>query len=136
VLLIVVMRRDAVPRSRVALAQGVYYLLTGVWPLASIRSFQAVTGPKTDLWLVKTVGVLVALIGGVLLVGGVRRRPTPEVELMGAGAAAGLAGIDTVYATKRRISAIYLLDAVLEALLVLAWALGRRRERWGRRTWK
>jgi hypothetical protein len=45
---------------RLAARQGVYYLLTGVWPLPSIGSFQRVTGPKTDLWLVRTVGVLVA----------------------------------------------------------------------------
>ena len=28
--------------------QGAYFLVTGVWPLVSIRSFQAVTGKKTD----------------------------------------------------------------------------------------
>src|SRR5438270_11614006 len=41
------------------LVQGVYYLLTGVWPLVSIDTFQMVTGPKTDLWLVQTVGALI-----------------------------------------------------------------------------
>jgi len=30
------------------LIQGVYYLLTGLWPLVSIETFQMVTGPKTD----------------------------------------------------------------------------------------
>ena len=38
------------------------YLATGLWPLFNIESFQQVTGPKTDLWLVRTVGVLVDLI--------------------------------------------------------------------------
>ena len=28
--------------------QGLYCLITGVWPLVSIDTFQAVTGPKTD----------------------------------------------------------------------------------------
>jgi len=41
----------------------VYFLLTGIWPLLSMRTFEAVTGPKVDRWLVKTVGVLVAVIG-------------------------------------------------------------------------
>jgi hypothetical protein len=33
----------AVRLSRyVALAQGIYYLITGIWPLVSIRTFQMV----------------------------------------------------------------------------------------------
>ena len=51
-------------RSRfVALAHACYYLITGVWPLLSIGTFEKVTGPKTDRWLVKTVGILVG-VGG------------------------------------------------------------------------
>lgn len=38
----------------VLLAQGSYYFITAVWPLAHMRSFLAVTGPKTDLWLMGT----------------------------------------------------------------------------------
>ena len=48
---------------KLALLQGIFYVATGVWPLIDIVSFQVVTGPKTDLWLVKTVGVLVTVIG-------------------------------------------------------------------------
>jgi len=112
-----------------AVAQGAYYALTGVWALVDIRSFQAVTGPKTDLWLVKTIGVLVFVIGGTLIAGGVRRRPTRELGLLAAGSAAGLAAIDTVYSAKRRISPIYLLDAAVEVLLLGLWILPRRHPR-------
>lgn len=41
-----------------SLLQGLYYSISGIWPLLSIDTFMAVTGPKTDIWLVKTVGVL------------------------------------------------------------------------------
>jgi hypothetical protein len=75
------------------LAQGAYYLLTGVWPLVSIGSFQRVTGPKTDLWLVKTVGLLISVIGGVLGLAGWQRRDSLDSRLLGAGSAAGLASI-------------------------------------------
>jgi hypothetical protein len=37
-----------------SLAQGAYHLVTGVWPLVSMRTFASVTGPKVDKWLVKT----------------------------------------------------------------------------------
>jgi hypothetical protein len=118
-----------------ALAQGLYYVITGIWPLANVRSFQAVTGPKTDLWLVKTVGVLVAVIGVTLAVGGARRRGGAEMGVLAAGSAAGLAGVDTVYTTKRRIAKIYLLDAVIEALLFASWIVAARRERRAVRGW-
>jgi hypothetical protein len=111
--------------GRLARTQGIYYLLTGMWALVHIRSFQAVTGPKTDLWLVKTVGVLASVIGGTLIVGGARRQTVTEVKLLAAGSAAGLGAIDTVYAAKGRIAPIYLLDAVVEAILLMLWS--RRR---------
>ncbi|MGH7277446.1 MAG: hypothetical protein ACREJG_02050 [Candidatus Rokuibacteriota bacterium] len=107
--------------NRLSLAQGLYFLVTGLWSLVSIRTFFAVTGPKTDVWLVKTVGVLVAVIGAVLMAAGMRRHTPPELPLLAAGSAAGLAGIDTVYVARRRISPIYLLDAVVEAALVTCW---------------
>jgi hypothetical protein len=107
---------------RLALGQGLYYAVTGVWPLVSMRTFEAVTGPKADRWLVKTVGVLVSVIGTVLAVSA-RRRQADEAEraLLAAGSAAGLAAIDTVYALRGRISKIYLLDAIVEVALVAAW---------------
>lgn len=108
--------------ANLALAQGLYYASTGVWALADSQSFQAVTGPKVDVWLVKTVGVLVTAIGGALGCAGWSRRVTPEVRLLAVGSALGLAGIDVVYVAKGRISRIYLLDAAVELGLAAAWA--------------
>lgn len=76
---------------------------------------------KTDTWLVRTVGVLVTVIGGSLLSAAVRRTITAETAGIGIGAAAGLAAIDTVFSAKRRISPIYLADAVVEAAFITAW---------------
>lgn len=56
--------------SALATGQGLYFLVTGIWPLVHIKSFQWVTGPKVDLWLVKTVGVLIAVMGAVLTLAG------------------------------------------------------------------
>ena len=109
------------------LAQGAFYLATGVWPLLHLGSFEAVTGPKTDDWLVRTVGVLVAVIGFVLLMAVRRGRVTPEIVLLGAGSAAGLAAIDVVYVLAHVISPIYLLDAAAELGLASAWAVARAR---------
>ena len=112
---------------RLPALQGAYFLATGVWPLVSMRTFEAVTGPKVDRWLVKTVGVLVAVIGVSLLADA--RRPSRGSALLGVGSAAALGGVDVVYALRGRISKIYLADAVVETLLVTLWALGGRRRR-------
>jgi hypothetical protein len=106
----------------VAAAQGLFYLATGVWPLVHVESFLAVTGPKTDLWLVYTVGVLVAVVGAVLLVAAGNRRVTPEVALLGVGCAGALAGIDVVFVTRDVIPRVYLADAAVEGVLILWWA--------------
>jgi hypothetical protein len=98
--------------------QGAYFAATGVWSLVAIGLFQRVTGPKTDIWLVKTVGVLVSVIGAVLMLAGGRERPTLELRALAVGSAAGLAAIDVVYVAKRRIRSVYLLDALAEAILV------------------
>lgn len=107
--------------------QGVYFLLTGIWPLVSMRTFEAVTGPKVDKWLVKTAGVLIAVIGASLLADA--RRPSRGSRVLGIGSAAALGGVDVVYSLRGRISKIYLADAVLEALLVGLWVAGGRRRR-------
>jgi hypothetical protein len=35
--------------SFLALLQGLYFVITGVWPILSIRTFMMITGPKTDI---------------------------------------------------------------------------------------
>lgn len=112
---------------RIPALQGVYFLATGVWPLVSMKTFEAVTGPKVDRWLVKTVGVLVAVIGASLLADA--RRPSRGSRLLGVGSAAALGGVDVVYSLRGRISKIYLADAAVEAVLVALWAFGGRRRR-------
>lgn len=109
--------------GRIALVQGLYFLITGVWPLLSIDTFQRVTGPKTDLWLVKTVGVIVAIIGIALLAAQVSGDQSLTILIIGMGSAAGLAGIDIIYVTKGVISPIYLLDAVIEIGLMGWWIM-------------
>lgn len=106
--------------------QGVYYLVTGVWPLVSLRTFEMVTGPKTDDWLVHTVGVLAAVIGATLLVGARRRSPSAETLVLAGGAAAAFAGVELVYALGGTISRVYLADAVVEILFLAGALLGWR----------
>ena len=113
---------------RLALTQGVFYLATGVWPLVHMRSFEAVTGPKVDRWLVRTVGGLLGVVGGALGSAARHGRITPEIRALGAGTAAVLAVIDCTYVARKRISPIYLLDAVAEVAIGIGWMVAEGRE--------
>jgi hypothetical protein len=116
-------------RDRTAAWQGLYYAASGLWPLLHLPSFMRVTGPKAETWLVRTVGALVLVSGGALALAGRRRRVTPEMALIGAGQALALTMVDTIYATKRRISKIYLADAALQLLVLAGWLRGRSTSR-------
>ena len=84
-----------------------------------MRTFEAVTGPKTDRWLVRMVGLLAASIGVSLLQAAKRTELSGEARTLAATSALAFATIDTVYSLRGRISKIYLADAVVEALLLL-----------------
>jgi hypothetical protein len=110
-------KTQRVGRRLLALQSG-YFVTTGIWPLFHRRSFEAVTGRKSDFWLVQTVGVVVAAIGAGLALGLRRDEPSPEIKLTAGVAAAGLASIDVYYAATHTIDPIYLADAIVEALFV------------------
>ena len=104
-----------------AKAHGLFNIVGGLWPLLSMRSFEAVTGPKTDRWLARTVAALMVANGLAQW----RAEPSAEglagARRIGLGTAATLAAADLAYAIPGRISRVYLVDAVLEAGWLLAW---------------
>jgi hypothetical protein len=106
---------------------ALYALITGVWPLLHMRSFEAISGRKTDRWLVKCVGALVGVTGGVIAGAGHRQRLTPEMVGLAVGSSASLAAIDVIYVARGRISRVYLLDALVEILLIAGWIMRSRR---------
>jgi energy-converting hydrogenase Eha subunit E len=97
--------------------QAVYYVATGVWPVIDMDSFEAITGPKVDDWLVKMVGLLVTTIGISLAMARRARRWTAEVRALAILSALSFIAIDVTYALSGRISPIYLADAVAEAAI-------------------
>jgi small-conductance mechanosensitive channel len=114
-------------------AQGLYFLATGVWPLVSVDTFQAVTGQKTDHliaeapskvdhWMLYTISVLIIAIAVVLVAAAWRRRPSFDVALLGVLSAIGLTIIDVVYVARGTIWPIYLADAAAEVVIIFAWS--------------
>lgn len=112
--------------TALARAHAAYLAAGGLAPLVSMRAFEAVTGPKTDDWLVKTVGLL-ALGFTVLLV---REAGEPEPRpLTGLAAALPFALASGWYGGTHRISRIYLADAAVELAFAALWARAGRDQR-------
>ena len=107
----------------VALIQGSYFLVFGIWPILSMETFLKVTGPKTDLWLVKTVGIILAVIGAVLIYAQINAEINTSIIILAMGSALSLAIVEFVYVAKRVISPIYLGDAMVELILIGWWIL-------------
>ncbi|HET7093099.1 MAG TPA: hypothetical protein VFI22_06470 [Thermomicrobiales bacterium] len=107
---------------RLAAMQAVYWLATGIWPLLHMRSFQAVTGPKIDGWLVRAVSALIAVIGATIALAARRDRIGAEMALLGGASATALATVDVAGVAIGRISPVYLMDAAIELPIVVGWA--------------
>jgi hypothetical protein len=101
--------------------QTVYYFITAVWALVDIQSFMQITGPKTDIWLVKTVSVLLLAISLCFFVNlFIKTNPWPVI-ILAVSCCICLAFIDFYYAGKQTISAVYFLDGIAQILLLVAW---------------
>ena len=90
--------------------QGWFYLITGLWPLLHIKSFEKVTGAKTDKWLVITVGLILSC-SGIIFISYPSSEAARTLALLNA---ASLTAVDIWYVSRRNISKIYLLDAGVE----------------------
>lgn len=105
----------------VAWAQALYYVVTGAWPVFHIDSFMAVTGPKTDLWLVRLFGACLCIPGLALARAARRRRLDPQLFAVALGLCAALLVGDVVFVAMRSIDPIYLLDAAVQLALAAGW---------------
>jgi hypothetical protein len=101
--------------------QGAYFIITGIWPVIDIDSFMLVTCPKTDLWLVKTLGVIFLCEGICFLLSGIIREGGLPVMVLALINAVALIMIDCYYVFTGTICSIYLADAVVEMILMSCW---------------
>ena len=111
-------------RREPAMVQGWYYVATGAWALVSMGTFELVTGRKREHWLVRTVALLLVVIGGALVSGQRARRVTRELAVVGAGTPVSLAAIDIGYVLRGVLRPIYLGDALLDVAFALRWRTG------------
>jgi hypothetical protein len=115
-----------VGQSALAKTHGAFNVASGMWPLVSMRTFEQVTGPKVDDWLVRTVAGLLVSTGVAQLAAGKSPDGLRVARLLGQGTAVSLGLVDLTYGSRGRISKLYLLDALVEAAWVALWAASKR----------
>jgi hypothetical protein len=103
--------------DRVILIQGVYYLITAVWPLLHLQSFTAVVGPKPDLFQFYTTTLLILVISVTLLLSVGKEKSLSTIFLALASPIAFIV-IEIVWIHSLR--QIFLLDIALEVVILAA----------------
>lgn len=114
-------RSSTLQARQIAVAHGWFNIVGGLWPLLSMRSFEHVTGPKVDRWLVRSVAGLMVGNGLTQLASARSPEGLASARLLGQTTAATLGAIDVFYASRGRISKVYLVDAAAELGWLLAW---------------
>jgi hypothetical protein len=88
---------------------------------SQLAHLHGVTGPKTDLWLVKTVAALLSAVGIALIVASVGKQSQPGTICLGLLCALALTLIDIYYVVAKVIRKIYLADGILELIFIALW---------------
>jgi len=101
--------------------QGIYTMMTAVWPILHIKSFMEVSGYKEDVWLVKTVAAVLIAVAACFLDAARSAHFNRPVAVLAVCSAIALASIDFYYSTADVISDIYQLDGVLQIAFLMAW---------------
>jgi hypothetical protein len=98
--------------------QSIYFFVPAAWPIIHMKSFEKVTGPKKDDWLVKTVGSLLIAIAVTIFIAVYYNQVTPAILCLAMTSALALFIVDINYVFKAVISPVYLLDAVVELIFI------------------
>lgn len=102
-------------------SHALYLLFGGGWPLLHLKSFEAVTGPKHDEFLVRTVALLLILVGSILL--GQRKAVVESSAVqLAMGTSFILGTVAIVSAAGGWVWKVYFIDGTIHLLFVLAWA--------------
>lgn len=108
--------------------QGVFYVITGLWPIIHLRSFERITGRRREGWLAKAMGGMITAVGAALIVGSLESKAPRSLRVLGMGSALALGLADLVFATRgRKAQKAYLADAVAEGAAFTGWVIAKPR---------
>ncbi|HEY6974642.1 MAG TPA: hypothetical protein VH396_00040 [Chitinophagaceae bacterium] len=82
-----------------------------------------VTGPKTDIWLVKTVSLLLLSVSLCFITGLLIKTDRRPLIILATACCISLASIDFYYAGKKIISPVYYVDGILQLIFLFVWII-------------
>lgn len=103
--------------------QGVYFLIVGMWPIVSINSFMSFAGPKTDIWLVRTFGAMLACEGFCFIITAMLRHMSFPMLILAFLNSVLLLFVDMHYHLDNVLGESYLVDASIEFLFIVWWVV-------------
>lgn len=104
-----------------------YGVVGCVWPLLSRHRFRAVTGPKTDRWLMDTVALELGVTASVMARADLNDRLTPEIAGTMIGSSLAMAGLTITNVARGRIPGTNIVIAGGHLGLVAFFVTGLRR---------
>src|SRR4051812_43345695 len=107
--------------TTVAYCHAIYFFVTGIWPFIHSESFFFITGPKTDVWLVKMVGLLATATAISITYALVKTLFNKAVLFFVLSISLSFAVIDCFYAFRGDIRTVYLGDATIESVFILLY---------------
>lgn len=108
-------------RRRLAImAQGLYYMLTGLWPLAHFSSYSRALALPVNPFQAQVFGAVLVVIGAHFMEAGRREPPGPSATLLGVAVACAIAVVDMVWLPRLGSVSVLWIDLVAEVAIAVS----------------
>ena len=108
-------------RRRLAItAQGLYYILTGLWPLAHFSSFSRAVALPVNPYQAQVFGAILVVLGAHFIETGRRDAPGSSTTLLGIAIAGAIAVVDMVWLPRLGTVSALWIDLVVEVAIAAA----------------
>ncbi len=107
-------------RRRVIAAQGIYYLLTGIWPLAHFPSFAGAVGLQINAFQAQSFGAVIAVVGATLAEASRKEPPGAYPTALGIAVAGAVALVSLVWLPRTGAGSALWVDLTIEVAFAVA----------------
>jgi hypothetical protein len=108
---------------KILYVQGFYLIILGLWPIVNIDGFMIYTGQKTDIWLVRTFGAMLACEGLCFIITGILREIAFPMLILAFLNSVLLLFVDMHYNFDNVLGESYLVEALFEMIFIVWWVV-------------
>lgn len=110
-------------RRRVLIAQGVYYVLSALWPVLHFSSFARAVALTLQPFQAHAFAAVIAVVGGALVEAARREPPGPYPTTLGAAFAAAIAFVSLLWLPRLGAASVLLVDLIIQLAFATALIL-------------